>query len=124
MYNTEHLVRIHRHGPDRLSSSSVSLRIAELVDQGTADEREMPVGQDHGFLWRLNSYWRFKTVEGGVIVECESLSLSRDVPALASLASPIVNGIARESLTRTLEAVRSELTAIDRVPDHPLRPGT
>jgi putative flippase GtrA len=109
-YNTEHLVRIRRHGTGRLSSSSVSLRIAELADAGTPQEREKPLGDDHGFLWRLNSYWRYMAVDGGVIVECESLSLSRDVPVLLSpVASPIVASIARESLNRTLESVRAGL---------------
>jgi hypothetical protein len=109
-YNTEHRVNIRRHASDRLSSSSVSLRIAELADEGTPQEREKPLGDDHGFLWRLNSYWRYVAVDGGVIVECESLSLSRDVPMLLSpIASPIVNAVARESLTRTLESVRTGL---------------
>jgi hypothetical protein len=109
-YNTEHLVRIRRHGPGRLSSSSVSLRIAELADAGTPQEREKAAGDDHGFLWRLNSYWRYKAVDGGVIVECESVSLSRDVPMLLSpVAAPIVNSVARESLTRTMDSVRSGL---------------
>jgi hypothetical protein len=109
-YNTEHLVRIRRHGPGRLSSSSVSLRIAELDQAGTADEREHPPGRDRGFLWRLNSYWRYKAVEGGVIVECESVSLSRDVPALVSaIASPLIDRVARESLTRTMQSVRDGL---------------
>jgi len=36
------------------------------------------VGDDRGFLWRLNAYWRYEQVAGGVIAECESITLSRD----------------------------------------------
>ncbi len=41
-------------------------------------KREKPEGKDRGFLWRLNSYWRYQQVDGGVLVECESLTLSRE----------------------------------------------
>jgi len=54
-------------------------------------------------LWRLNAYWRYEAVQGGVIVECESVSLSRPVPTLVRpVANPIVDRVARESLSRTL----------------------
>jgi hypothetical protein len=42
---------------------------------------EVPPGKDSGFLWRLNSYWRFGAADGGVYARCEAISLSRDVPA-------------------------------------------
>ena len=52
-------------------------RSPRLADAGTPREREKPVGSDHGFLWRLNAYWRYEQVDGGVLIECESVSLSR-----------------------------------------------
>ncbi len=110
-YNTEHDVRYRALGATRASSRSVSTRIAELENAGTAREREKPIGNDHGFLWRLNAYWRFEQVDGGVIIECESVSLSRGVP---SLLRPFVSGtverIARESLNTTLVSLRKELS--------------
>jgi putative flippase GtrA len=109
-YNTEHAVEYRRLGGTRASSRSVSTRIAELEDAGTPREREKPVGNDHGFLWRLNAYWRFEQVNNGVLIECESVSLSRAVPALLR---PFVMGtverIARDSLQRTLTSLRTEL---------------
>jgi len=103
-YNSEHDLRYVRHTPTRASSRSETTKIAELEDAGTPNEREKPVGQDRGFLWKLNSYWRYEEVPGGVIVECESLSLSRDIPwGIKQLVSPIVNRIARQSMGRTLE---------------------
>jgi putative flippase GtrA len=109
-YNTEHAVEYRRLAPARASSRSVATKIAELEDAGTAQEREKPAGNDYGFLWRLNAYWRYEQVDGGVIIECESISLSRSVPLLLR---PFVMGtverIARESLQKTLVSLRSEL---------------
>lgn len=111
VYNTEHLVRYERHGPGRASSRSVATRIAEVANPGTAREGEKPPGHDRGFLWRLNSYWRYQQVEGGVIVECESISLSRTVPALfAATIRPIIDVVARGSMERTLSSMRLRYT--------------
>ena len=76
-------------------------KIAELADAGTPREREKAPGEDHGFLWRLNAYWRFEQVGTGVLIECESVSLSRSVPLLVRpLVGPIANRIAREAMIR------------------------
>lgn len=110
-YNTEHLVRYHRYGSSRAGARSVSTRVAELEDAGTPREREKPVGQDGGYLWRLNAYWRYEAVNGGVLIECESLTLSRSVPALLRpFISGVVDGLARDSLERTLTGLRRILT--------------
>ncbi len=110
-YNTEHLAVYRRHGTGRASGSTIALRIAELEDAGTEREREKAPGEDRGFLWRLHSYWRYGEVDGGVVVECESITLSRSIPFLARpFVGPIVNGVARESLDRTLSAMRTRLS--------------
>lgn len=107
-YNTEHDVVYRRHGSGRASSRSVATKIAEL--QATPEgERERTHADDHGFLWRLNAYWRFEQVDAGVIVELESLSLGRGIPVgLGLFARPIVERVARESMMRTLVAFREE----------------
>jgi hypothetical protein len=111
-YNTEHHVEYTRLSPARAAARSVATRIAELEDAGTPKEHEKPAGEDSGFLWHLNAYWRYEEVRGGVIVECESVSLSRSVPMLVRpVANPIVDRIARESLLRTLESLRKVLIA-------------
>lgn len=67
-------------------------------------------GGDHGFLWRLNSYWRFVQVEDGVIVQCEAISLTRDIPTgLGWMIGPFVTSIPRESLEFTMTATRNGL---------------
>ena len=106
-YNTIHRVEYRRHDPSRVSAKSTTTRIAQLEKPGTPEEREKPVGEDNGFLWRLNSYWRYKQVDGGVIVETESLSLSRGIPfAVRPFVGPFVNSVPRESMLSTLGSIR------------------
>ena len=79
-----------------------------MVNLGEADEYECPPGVDRGFLWGLNSYWRYQAVPGGVFVELESLTLSRGVPwGVGAVVQPLVDQVARESLTRTLVSLRA-----------------
>jgi hypothetical protein len=55
----------------------------------------------------MNSYWRYEEIPGGVIVELESITLSRGIPmGLGLVLEPMVDRIARESVTRTLASVR------------------
>ena len=106
-YDIEHRVAFALHPAGHATSRSVATRIVEVDDAGTAAERHRPVGDDLGFLWRLNAYWRYLPVEGGVLVECESLALSRGVPAIVrGLAGPLITRVSRESLSGTLLAMR------------------
>ena len=110
--NTEHDARFTAISPARAYSRVVSTRIQEVADAGTATERELPVGHDGGYLWRINSYWRFDERDGGVYIQCESISLSRGIPlGLGWLVGPFVTSIPRESLSFTLETTRKVLTA-------------
>ncbi len=110
VYNTVHEIRYHREAGNRAWSSSRTLRIAELSHPNSPQEQEKPEGMDHGFLWRLNSYWRYEQVRGGVIVECESISLSRSIPSfLDFVVRPIIDAVARESMERTLASMRDRI---------------
>lgn len=112
-YNTEHMVRYTRHRDGRMSSVSYATRIAEIANAGEADESEKAFGDDRGFLWRLNSYWRFERAWGGVIVELESLSLSRGVPvAVRWLVGRYLDSVPRESLEATLLPIQRHATAL------------
>ena len=67
--------------------------------------------KDSGYLWRLNAYWRYEQSNDGVLIECESVSLSRGIPTLLRpFISGVVEGVARESLERTLASLRQVLT--------------
>jgi hypothetical protein len=113
--NSEHEARFTRDGADRARSRIVSTRIAEVDDPDTREQREKPVGRDGGYLWRLNSYWRFLERDNGVYVECESVTLTRDIPSgFGWLVRPFVTSIPRESLTFTLETTRTRLAASAR----------
>ncbi len=112
--NSEHEARFVRPSPTRAYSRVVSTRIVEVENPGTPSEREKPVGNDGGFLWRINSYWRFLERDGGVYVQCESISLTRKIPAgFGWLIGPFVTSIPRESLTFTLETTRKALARIE-----------
>jgi hypothetical protein len=110
VYNTEHVVTFATYSASRAGSTSTATKIAELTDPGTPSERELPPGQDRGFLWKWNAYWRYEQIEGGVLAECESISLSRDVPPFVGfMVRPIISSTARESMERTLLALRARL---------------
>jgi hypothetical protein len=109
-YNTEHEVVYTTHAEDRASSHSRSTKVAEIENPGTSQEREKHQGNDRGFLWRLNSYWRFQQRDGGVVVDCETVSLSRSIPtAMTWMVKSYLESVPRESLARTLEPIRREL---------------
>ena len=108
VYDTEYNVDYKRLAHDRALSNSISTKVVEIENAGTPRERALPEGNDHGYMWKLNSYWRYKQMDGGVLVEIESLTLSRDLPAIIGpLIRPIVTSTARESMTRTLASVRA-----------------
>lgn len=108
--NSEHEARFFRIGADRARIRIQSLRIAEVEHPDTPTERERPVGNDGGYLWRLNTYWRFLERDGGTYVQCEGVSLTRGIPVgFGWLIGPFVTSIPRESLAFTLETTRATL---------------
>jgi len=108
--NTQYDTVVERIDRSHGRLRSISTRVTEVEAAETKDERELPPGLDHGFMWRLNSYWRFEERDGGVYLECEAISLSRGVPALlSSLMAPILRQLPRESLEKTLLATRRAL---------------
>jgi hypothetical protein len=108
--DTTHQVHYACASRTRCTSRSRATRIVEVDDPGGDREHEMPPGRDHGFLWRLDSWWRFEERDGGVYVECEAISLTRGVPAgLGWLINPIVRTLPRESLGNALKETRAAL---------------
>jgi hypothetical protein len=117
--DTYHDVLYSSPVPHRGLCTSHSTEMVEVEHAGTPKEIKSPPDTGYGFLWRLYSYWRFEQTDGGVVVECRAISLSRDVPAgLAWAINPIVRKLPKESLIRTLEATRKALVAVaDSAPD-------
>lgn len=111
VFNAEFDVTYLTLDKNRAHSQSHSTRIAELENPDRSDEREKPVGNDRGFLWRLYSYWRFQEKDSGVYVQLESVALSRSVPVLlAWVVNPYLKSIPRAYLSRLLISTRAALT--------------
>ena len=105
-FNIEQTLEYVRPGGDRAWSRIVGTRIAELEDPGSPDEREKPIGNDSGYLWRMNMWWCYLQVDDGVLVEVEQLTLSRSIPALARwILAPVINGAPRSAMEDRLAAL-------------------
>jgi hypothetical protein len=110
--NTEHDVHYFHDAPGRAHSRSSAARIAEVENPGKSDEREKQPGDDGGFLWRMETWWRMEERDGGVYVQSEAASLTRDIPTgLGWLVGPFITGIPKETLAFTLEATRKATEA-------------
>lgn len=108
--DTDYDVRYFPLDASRCHSRAYSTRIVEVENAGKPGEHTLPPGDDHGFLWRLYSYWRFQERDGGTYVECEAISLTRAIPTgLGWLIQPIIQTLPRESLANTLRKTREAL---------------
>jgi hypothetical protein len=106
--NTEHLARYTTLSATRSIETSHTTRIAQVDDAGTSKEHEKPQGNDDGFMWALNSYWRLEQKDGGTYVQCEAISLTRDVPTgLGWIVKPFITDVPKESLHTTLDQTRA-----------------
>src|SRR3981189_2746825 len=113
--NTEHDVRYFPDSDTREHSRSSAMRIAEVENAGKANEREKAPGDDGGDLWRMETWWRVDERDGGVYVQSEVVSLTRDIPkGLGWLIGPFVNSIPKETLAFTLGATRKAVQGKDK----------
>lgn len=91
---------------------SRSAHIWQVDAPDTPHEHRRREGDDDGFLWRMNAYWSFLQVRDGLIIECEAISLTREVPpGLGWLVTPILKEFPRTSLESTLIATRNALSS-------------
>jgi hypothetical protein len=113
--NTQHDVHYFRDSAMQEHSRSSAVRIAEVENPGKSNEREKVPGEDGGYLWRMETWWRMEERDGGVYVQSEVVSLTRDIPAgLGWLIGPFVTSIPKETLTFTLQATRRAVEAKPR----------
>jgi len=95
-----------RHG----YSISRSTQISEIDLPGTPAERALSSSEEHGFLWRMNTYWSYEERDGGLYMQIESVSLTRSIPTgLGWAIGPFVESVPRESLEFTLRAACNAL---------------
>ena len=105
--NTEQDVRYFRDSATRELSRSSAVRIREVANPGTKEEREKSPEEENGFLWQMETWWRMEERDGGVYVQNEAVSLTRDIPAgLGWLIGPFVTSIPKETLEFTMNATR------------------
>jgi hypothetical protein len=109
--DTYHDVHYSSLDSTRWLCQSATTRICEVEAAGKPAERVRPPDTGYGFLWRLNSYWRFQERDSGVYVQCRAISLTRDVPkGLGWIIEPIIKKLPKESLVATLDATRLALS--------------
>jgi hypothetical protein len=108
--DTDQEVHYHVVDSTHAYSRSKTTRVQEVEDAGKSDEKLEAEGHDRGFMWRMNTYWRFEEKDGGTYVECQAISLTRDIPiGLGWMVGSFVTSVPRESLTFTLTTARETL---------------
>jgi hypothetical protein len=118
--DTDHQVHYQVVDATHAWSRSHATRIQEVENPGEPSERLDPPGHDRGFLWAMDTYWRFQEKDGGTYVECQSVSLTRDIPTgLGWAVGPFVTSVPRESLTFTLVTARS--AELQRIASHSVK---
>jgi hypothetical protein len=91
-------------------SISRSTQISEIDSPGAAAEHALNASQEHGFLWRLNTYWSYEERDGGLYMQIETISLTRSIPTgLGWAVRPFVESVPRESLEFTLRSTCNAL---------------
>ena len=110
--DTEHDVTYYRDSATREHSRSSAVRIAQVVDPGSSEERERTPGEDAGFLWGMETWWRMEERDGGVYIQNQVVTLTRDIPTgLGWLIEPFITSIPKETLEFTLGATRKAVLA-------------
>ena len=105
--NTEHDIHYFRDGAQQAHSRSSATHIAEVDNAGKSNEREKPRDDDNGFLWGMETWWRLQEKGGGVYVQSEVVSLTRDIPTgLGWMIGPFITSIPKDTLNFTLKATR------------------
>lgn len=110
--NTEQDITYFRDSAMRAHSRSTAIRIREVANPGSTSEKEKAPNEDNGFLWQMETWWRMEERDGGVYVQNESATLTRDIPTgLGWLIEPFVTSIPQETLEFTMVATRKAVLA-------------
>ena len=94
-----------RHG----YSISRSTRMRRSIRPGRR-RSALSADEEHGFLWRLNTYWSYEERDGGLYLQIEAVSLTRAVPrGWVGRWGRYVESVPRESLEFTLRSAVNAL---------------
>lgn len=101
-YDTVYDTHYRRLDKDRWTARSFALSIKEWKDPKNGAGGSWPEGDDHGFLWRTNTYWFARERNGGLDLQADSIALSRPNPT----------GFAWWGTRRSRDAVTKMLTDV------------
>jgi hypothetical protein len=106
-------VRYSYPGDGVVAAISLSNDIRQVSDPGGPHEQLLPAGTGNGYLWRAATFTAFFQRQDGVIVETETIGLSRPFPPLLGwFIEPIARRLGRKSVETSLQ----ELTAATKPP--------
>jgi len=107
-YDCDFDVHYRRADEGHAYSETRAIRIQQIENAGRPDEHKDPIGHGNGYLWGINTFWSVEQQTGGVIIEWESITLSREIPFLLRwVARPYIAHLARETVTDMLTNTRA-----------------
>ena len=105
------VVEYQRQSPEFASAVSTTDCIRQIENDGRPNERRLPVGTGSGYLWRAVTLSTYVQREGGVIVEFETIGLSRRFPRMLGwIIEPIARRLGRGSAADSLRQLRRAVT--------------
>ena len=105
------VVEYQRQGPEFASAVSTTDCIRQIENEGRPNERRLPVGTGSGYLWRAVTLSTYIRAEGGVIIEFETIGLSRRFPRMLGwIIEPIARRLGRGSAADSLRQLRRAVT--------------
>lgn len=108
--DVEHRAEYARLDSQRWWGRSRAVRVQEVRNPGRPGESLRQPGHDSGYLWRLHTYWRFAEIEGGVVAEYRTVSLTRGIPSgLGWLLRPLASRSARTQLRTVMALTRDKV---------------
>lgn len=110
----DYLSSFQRLDNRRLVAETRAIQVCEIEHFGQPNEKKLTPDIGRGYIWRLESIARMQQTDAGVLLELETLVLSRDVPpTLHWIADPIIRRVSLESITKALTQTR-DAVLLDR----------
>ena len=107
--DVEHRAEYVRLDDQRWWGRSRAVRVQEVRNPGKPGESLRPPGDDSGYLWRLHTYWLFAAIDGGVVAEYRTVSLTRGIPSgLGWVLRPFASRKARTQLRTVMSLTRDK----------------
>ncbi len=93
-------------------SVTEATQLVELRNPESSDEQPLPSDASRGYVEKVFTIVKYRESGSGVLVELESLTLSRGVPASVRwLIAPIVQRFSRQVMTDTLQRLSDKVQA-------------